>query len=319
MSSLAADAPESQVQEMNIIINDQPVQFENSLKLDRGRIFVPVRPLVEHLNGEIDWNSEDQKVTIHTEFGDTIMFNIHSPAIKFNDQEYMLDVIPFIEDGRAYVPVRHAAEFLHTMVKWDPATATAFLTSIPLYTLEDGDNLELLSEKLDIAEELLLERNRIQSADELEFGQSLKIVIPTALVEELEYVEPEPEPEVKAPAEPHPDLDLLARIIMVESGYESYQGKLAVGSVIMNRVADSRFPDTVRGVIYAPGQFPPARNGKLDNAKPNEDSIRAAQAVLNGENNVEGALYFHNPRVTNGGFWDKLTTVEVIGNHRFVK
>ncbi|MBD2845025.1 cell wall hydrolase [Paenibacillus sp. IB182496] len=115
------------------------------------------------------------------------------------------------------------------------------------------------------------------------------------------------------------DEALLARIIQVEAGYESYQSQLAVGSVIMNRVNSSRFPNTIKDVIYQRGQFPPAHNGLLDASVAGANAKKAAAAVLKGENNVPGALFFYNPAVTGGKYWDALTLVKEIGNHRYVK
>ena len=90
------------------------------------------------------------------------------------------------------------------------------------------------------------------------------------------------------------DLKLLAAIIQAEAGSVDYGGMIAVGSVVMNRVDDSRFPDTIPGVIYAPYQFEPADTGSLALILANgpEDSCyMAAEDVLNGTRNVTN-LYF---------------------------
>lgn len=90
------------------------------------------------------------------------------------------------------------------------------------------------------------------------------------------------------------DLKLLAAIIQAEAGSVDYGGMIAVGSVVMNRVNDSRFPDTIPGVIYAPYQFEPADTGSLALILANgpEDSCyMAAEDVLNGTRNVTN-LYF---------------------------
>ena len=90
------------------------------------------------------------------------------------------------------------------------------------------------------------------------------------------------------------DLQLLAGIIQAEAGNQPYEGKIAVGSVVMNRVASSRFPNTIAGVIYSPKQFSPVASGRLAMILaqgPNEECIRAAQDVLGGTRNVSN-LYF---------------------------
>ena len=88
---------------------------------------------------------------------------------------------------------------------------------------------------------------------------------------------------------------LLAALIYCEAGNQSYEGKLAVGAVVCNRVRSSRFPNTVAEVIYAPGQFTPAGNGKVAArvaAGVNDECIQAARAALSGETTVGDALYF---------------------------
>ena len=84
------------------------------------------------------------------------------------------------------------------------------------------------------------------------------------------------------------DLDLISRVIMHESGYESLLGKMAVGNVILNRVANSQFPNSISEVIYQKNQFPGATN-----ATPNEESILAARLVLEGANVVPDAYFFN--------------------------
>lgn len=93
------------------------------------------------------------------------------------------------------------------------------------------------------------------------------------------------------------DLRLMASIINCEAGAESYQGKVAVGIVIMNRVSSNAFPNTIRKVVYQRGQFSPVRNGALkkrlsqyDAGKVNnsqwKDCIKAAKNVLSGQNYI---------------------------------
>ena len=101
----------------------------------------------------------------------------------------------------------------------------------------------------------------------------------------------------KADLEQLDDLTLLAAIIFCEAGNQPYNGKVAVGAVIMNRVNSSRFPNTIREVIYQRGQFSPAMSGKLDRvlASGNIPSscYDAARAALNGSNPIGNALFFN--------------------------
>ncbi len=107
------------------------------------------------------------------------------------------------------------------------------------------------------------------------------------------------------------DLELLSTIIYCEAGNQSYEGQLAVGSVIMNRVASSSFPNSISGVIYQSGQFSPVASGRFAHALAaglGRHCVSAAQAVLNGNRNVD-CLYF---RIDHGVI-DGL----VIGDHVF--
>ena len=105
---------------------------------------------------------------------------------------------------------------------------------------------------------------------------------------------------------------LLAALIHCEARGESYEGQLAVGAVVMNRVRSKAYPDTIHGVIYASGQFTPAMNGKVDkvyeSGKISESCIRAAQEALSGVSNVGDLTHFRRNDGRDG---------IVIGNHVF--
>ena len=92
------------------------------------------------------------------------------------------------------------------------------------------------------------------------------------------------------------DLRLLASLIQCEAGSETYNGKLAVGAVVMNRVRSGAYPNTISGVIFASGQFTPALNGKVARVYTSgnimDSCYEAAQAAINGETNVGGATHF---------------------------
>lgn len=107
------------------------------------------------------------------------------------------------------------------------------------------------------------------------------------------------------------DLYLLGAIIQCESEGEPYEGKLAVGSVIINRVKSSYFPNTISGVIYQSGQFSPVASGRLAyrlEAGVNSECLQAAQSVLDGNITVSCLYFRRNNGVISG---------TVIGNHVF--
>ena len=109
------------------------------------------------------------------------------------------------------------------------------------------------------------------------------------------------------------DRYLLANLIYCEAGGEIYEGKVAVGAVVINRVLSSKYPDTVTGVIYQKSQFSPAGSGRLAYAlsvdKATDDCYRAADEAMSGVTNVGNCLYFRTPIPG--------LTGQQIGNHIF--
>ena len=115
------------------------------------------------------------------------------------------------------------------------------------------------------------------------------------------------------------DLTLMAAIIQAEADNQSYEGKLAVGSVVMNRVKSSKFPNTVSGVIYQKNQFAPVNDGHLAlilERGPNETCYRAARQVLEGYRNVEYLFFWTVDLANERDIWD-ITYGVVIGDHYF--
>jgi Cell wall hydrolyses involved in spore germination len=128
---------------------------------------------------------------------------------------------------------------------------------------------------------------------------------------------PTPQGEFVIPAS-DADVTLLARLIDVEARGEPFQGKVAVGAVVVNRVKDPRFPNTIRDVIYEPNQF--AVGGLHRFPVPSEESRRAAIAALRGEDPTRGALFFYNPdKTVNAAWWATRPARMRIGNHVFTR
>lgn len=117
------------------------------------------------------------------------------------------------------------------------------------------------------------------------------------------------------------DLYWLARIIEAEAGGEPYNGKVAVGNVILNRVKSNEFPNTVYSVIFeyygSIPQFSPVADGTIYNT-PSEESINAAKDALNGAKPVGNSTYFFNPAKA-AGSWivNNKTYVTRISGHTF--
>jgi len=261
-----ADSSPVVLEEAAVTVDDEPVALKAPLRIQNDRLYVPAASLATLFGASVEWDQDNQEITIVTAYGNEIVLGIGVPVVYYDGARYVMDAVPLLEEGRTYVPLRHAADLLRAKVTWD----------------QDGQVAQLI---------------RIDGEE---------TYVPALAAHE---------------AEPYSEEDylLLAKLTMVEAGYEGYEGQLAVANVILNRVKDPRFPDTIRDVIYAGKQFPPAHNGLLDEAEPNESVLKAVKDAFNGKNNVEDAVYFHNPRVSNGPYWKSLETVATIGNHRFAK
>ena len=112
------------------------------------------------------------------------------------------------------------------------------------------------------------------------------------------------------------DLYLLAKCIYAEARGESYTGQVAVGAVILNRVASSKFPNTISGVIYQKGAFTAVSDGQI-NLSPDKTAMNAAQDAMNGWDPSYGCLYYYNPAVATSSWIFSRKTVTTIGKHVF--
>ena len=112
------------------------------------------------------------------------------------------------------------------------------------------------------------------------------------------------------------DAALLARLISAEARGESYEGQVAVGAVVMNRIAHPAFPNTLSGVIYQKGAFSCLDDGQFDQPVASS-AYQAARDAMNGYDPTGGAIYYFNPvTATSKWIWSRPLLV-TIGRHRF--
>ena len=112
------------------------------------------------------------------------------------------------------------------------------------------------------------------------------------------------------------DVDLLARMISAEARGEPYEGQVAVGAVVLNRVEHASFPNSISGVIYQSGAFSCLDDGQFDEPVA-ESAYRAAQDALNGWDPSSGAIYYFNPSTaTSSWIWSR-PVILTIGKHMF--
>lgn len=114
------------------------------------------------------------------------------------------------------------------------------------------------------------------------------------------------------------DVYLMSQIVYAESRSEPYEGKVAVASVILNRVRNPKFPNTVEGVIKQKNAFSCVKNGKI-NVVPDEESYRAVLDALKGVDPTDRAVFFYNPKIATSSWMKNVEkqNVKPIGNHVF--
>lgn len=114
------------------------------------------------------------------------------------------------------------------------------------------------------------------------------------------------------------DVDLMAKVVFAESKGEPFSGKVAVASVILNRVISSNFPNSIEGVIKQRNAFSCVKNGVID-VVPNSDSYKAVIDALKGNDPTSEALYFYNPKIATCSWMKdiKKSDTQSIGQHIF--
>lgn len=111
---------------------------------------------------------------------------------------------------------------------------------------------------------------------------------------------------------------LLSKLVTSEARGESYEGQVAVAAVVINRVKDSRFPNSIEDVIYQKNAFSVVKNGTI-NMNPTDEAYKAAQDALYGSDPTEKAVYFWNPKISTCKWIQTLNPHMRIGNHVFAK
>ncbi len=112
------------------------------------------------------------------------------------------------------------------------------------------------------------------------------------------------------------NIELLARVINGEARGEPYEGQVAVGAVVLNRVQHPSFPNTISGVVYQKGAFTAVDDGQI-NAEMYASSRRAARDALNGWDPTNGAIYYYNPKTATNQWIRTREIVCTIGRHVF--
>lgn len=114
------------------------------------------------------------------------------------------------------------------------------------------------------------------------------------------------------------NVNLLARIISGEARGEKYEGQVAIGAVVLNRVKHTSFPNSIAGVIYQSGAFTAVSDGQI-NVTPSQACYNAARDALNGWDPTGGAIYYYNPVTATNAWIRSRPIIKTIGKHVFCK
>ena len=191
-----------------------------------------------------------------------------------------------------------------------------------LYVVQRGDTLFSIARRFGTTVSVLQTLNGIENADYIRVGQVLRV--PDVAPAEGDPAVPALSP--GRPAAPYAvarvsesERRLLASLIWLEARGEPFEGQVAVGAVVLNRVRHPAFPDTILGVVTQPGQFPWSLE-VLQRTQPGPSAYAAADRALAGEDPTGGALYFYNPAKTvTPEFWATRPVLVRIGNHVFTR
>lgn len=173
------------------------------------------------------------------------------------------------------------------------------------YTVQNGDSLYLISQKFGISLYTLRQLND-KWDNTIYPGQTLYVPSSASISGQST-----PSAVISYTAS---EVDLLARLIKAEAESQPYSAKVAVGAVVVNRVQDSRFPNTITNVIYQVDggyhQFTPVVNGMINKPATDEDR-RAALEAIKGADPTNGALYYFDDSTTNKWLWSKTVALRV--------
>ena len=167
------------------------------------------------------------------------------------------------------------------------------------HQVQTGDTFWLIGKKHGVSVKSLMSANK-KSSYLLFAGE--KLVIPQTISES--------------------EIDLLARLVQAEAKGEPYAGKVAVATVVLNRVDSSLFPNSIKNVIYQIDQgyyaFTPVQNGTI-NQPADASSIEAVKEALAFQGMGNESLYFYNPKTAKSTWITSRQVTVSIGNHRFAK
>lgn len=192
--------------------------------------------------------------------------------------------------------------------------------AITNYQVVKGDSLWKLGQRYGVPISNIKHINNRQN-DWIYIGETLQIPDKDS-VKAKEAIKTEKTPDKAQVSLTNKEKDLLSRLVEAEAKGESYKGKVAVATVVLNRVDSPKFPNSVSGVVkqvvgksYA---FSPVQNGEIRKPASNE-SKRAVDEALTREDRLNDSIYFYNPDIATDGWIRTRDVVKTIGHHVFAK
>ena len=195
------------------------------------------------------------------------------------------------------------------------------------HTVKGGESLWKISQKYELALPIVISANPGISPKRIHPGQIINI--PLSQKEDIPATDETP-PTALASREgrnysgnySQKEIDLFARLVHSEAAGESYTGQVAVAASVLNRIASSRYPNTLSGVIYQVSngyyQYSPVLDGRI-NKPASKTAYQAVYDALGGLDPSNNALGFYNPRKTSNQWVRQQKVVTVIGNHTFFR
>lgn len=259
---------------ISVRLNAEVVDLPEEPVLRAGRVFVPLRGVLERLGVAVTYDADTEMIQL--ERGQvSVEIALSTADASRNGLPLPMDEPPFLDDGRTYVPLRFVAEAFGERVDW-----SAEYRQVSIWSAYARPRVHGV-------------RQRVPDEDQLAGEPGAPIV---------EFTDEE--------------FELLVRVINAEAYNEPFEGQVAVGAVVINRVLNPGFPNTIKDVIYQPNQFMVIQNGQI-NREVADIAYEAARAALAGRDPSLGAYYFYNPDTVSSEFLLKRPILIRIGGHVF--
>jgi len=295
--------------EITLKVNNKNISSDATPFIKSGTTYVPIRFIADALDVDsISWNSDNKSVSIKNS-SSTILLFVNKNYAYVNNEYKNLANNALIHNDRTFVPIRFISEILGASVDWDEKNSSVLIST---------ENTKQ-PEKNPSSNNTLVGKPSSNSSNPHK-NPSTSNNNTTITQKPSDYSNNNISTNSSTSAQNADAIYWLSRIIEAEAGGEPFDGKVAVGEVILNRVESDEFPNTIWSVIFDKKfgiQFEPVANGSIYNT-PSEESIKAAKVALNGSNYIGDCLYFLNPKIASSNWIVKnrkfYTTIE---NHDF--